>query len=576
MADDIQKPFMAKVADGIGSVGSKIYDTADNYLANRDKNIQSLNGLSDEDIALATYDPAGFEYKRAQQAAAPVGVLNAQFPTPVPLTDKQVNSSLLDTEDAIANASGGLLEAAAINQGALDNKSPIDEANQMRARNGTEIVPAAAEGTASLVKNPNGIPTAEQAQIGAQSTVSNIVNPYAAGMALQQAGINSAAKAGHEAAAAEHAFQKSAEALQLEDVAKQQDLKVKFDLDYQEKMDGLEQSMKDMKDLAGEKVIPGAVLARQDTSSSLMTGLAVALGGIGGALQGTNKNIGLDMINKAIDRDVAAQEFNLNYKFKVGAADVANQTSLLAKMREKFGDDKSALAATKLTMLDAVQRKMNAELTKQGGSRDTAVTAQQQMASGALAERRATIEMQLKAAQELAFREQQSQMDLGGDRSKWTDYQISYYEKTTGDKSLRDRFVPNFGPATNKFAAEEFSKFNSEIGPALDGISRLNKLSEESNKVTDWGARRKIEAERQALIGKLRVPFTGPGILNDAERAALSAVIGDPNKLLSFKGLEQASLRQVETILRDSQARRIREAGFDVRPSASDKLIPYK
>lgn len=548
MADE--KDLSNQIANGIWgtakAVGGGIADAASNL----GSQAVDLYNMSPEDQLKAVATGNGKDIMQQKQNFQDVqSTLNAQNPTPNP------NTFMIDENNPVAqlNASTAALQ---------NNGQPLNPNDALLASKGVAPVPDQLKGTAAAVNDLQATPAQPQGVPGAPQLPAAI-DPFAGSNAMAIRGIQSAAKAGAESAAAEHAyFQKKAD-LEIEAADKQQKLQEAFDFKFQEKMDGYEQSVKDFKALAGEKIVPGAFLARQDTAGSLMTGLAVALGGIGGALQGTNKNIGLEMIDKAIDRDVAAQQYNLEFKSKIGAQDLQNQSSLLSKMREKFGDDKSAIIATKLAMTEMVQSKMNSELTKKGGARDLAVQGQAQTAMAQVLQRKEMLSMQLKAAQAAQFEQSQMTQALKGSRKNWGDMEITAYEKLTGDKSVRDRFVPGWGTASNKNLAEEFTKANTELTGALDGINRIKQLTNGFNKVTDLATRRKIEAERQALVGNLRLPFTGPGILNDSERAMLEKIIGDPSRILSLNKLEAASMAQVETKLRADQAKRAKMSGLE-------------
>lgn len=86
------------------------------------------------------------------------------------------------------------------------------------------------------------------------------------------------------------------------------------------------------------------------TGGKITAGIAIALGALGGALSGTNGNVGLDLINKAIERDIKMQEMNLD---KTGKA-IQQKRGILSDYRDQFGDMDKAKEAAFITYQKAV------------------------------------------------------------------------------------------------------------------------------------------------------------------------------------------------------------------------------
>lgn len=84
------------------------------------------------------------------------------------------------------------------------------------------------------------------------------------------------------------------------------------------------------------------IFKNMSTGQKLQTGLALILGGIGSAY--TGKNVALDMMNKAIDDDIAAQR-----------SDRSNKMNLWKMHREALGDDLAANIATKNNILNRMK-----------------------------------------------------------------------------------------------------------------------------------------------------------------------------------------------------------------------------
>jgi hypothetical protein len=528
MADE--RDLSNKLADGLWSVGKSVGSKIGDAAKNLGSQAVDLYNMSPEDQAAAIATGDGESILEAQDNFQDVqSTLNAQNPTPTP------NTFMVDEMNPVAQLNA--------NTAAFQAERPLSADDAVAASKGIVPVPEAYKGTAASVAAPQA-QQLEQVAPPSAAQLPAAIDPFAGSNALAIQGIRSAEKAGAEAAAAEHAyFQKKADAEALA-MDKQEKLQEAFEFKFQEKLDGYEQSVREFKDLAGEKIVPGAFLARQDTQGSLMTGLAIALGGIGGALQGTNKNIGLEMIEKAIDRDVAAQQFNAEYKYKVKGQDLQNQNSLLNKMREKFGDDKSAILATKAAMLDMVQSKMNMELTKKGGARDLNVQAQAQTAMAQIVQRKELYTAQLKAEQAKQY--EQQQMFAGKDKNNLSPEEaVSLY----GDK-LSQQYVSGFGLARSK---EDKKKFQEEYGDSKNSLDALKTIiSADINKLSP-DDRARLGTELSLLTGKMRLAVLGPGAMTEAEYDRLRDALGDPTKIVTFPGTQLLKLRTVQSRLQKAQ-----------------------
>lgn len=98
-----------------------------------------------------------------------------------------------------------------------------------------------------------------------------------------------------------------------------------------------------------KRVNPDQYLSNMSVGHRLMTGLGLLLGGIGGGIAGTGRNVGLEMLNKSIDADIEAQKTNISQ---------ANNVYRLAADRTNNLDAAHALA--KADMFGIAQGKLTA------------------------------------------------------------------------------------------------------------------------------------------------------------------------------------------------------------------------
>jgi len=144
------------------------------------------------------------------------------------------------------------------------------------------------------------------------------------------------------------------------------------------------------------------------------------------------------------------------------------------------------------------------------------------------------------------------------------------------DKDSRDRIVR--GPdgkayiADNKQAATDLRKAKDEAEPAIQGIDDLIELSQKSSRL-NLKDRAVIYSRVRALVGKLRIPLTGPGVLTDTEYERLLDTLGDPNKIIAFKSIEEEKLKAVRDILQTDLKTRYRNAGVELPMSRKEKII---
>ena len=146
-------------------------------------------------------------------------------------------------------------------------------------------------------------------------------------------------------------------------------------------------------------------------------------------------------------------------------------------------------------------------------------------------------------------------------------------------KEDRDRVVRmkdgSIQLADNKKASEAVRKFQSEVEPAIKGAHRILKLSQEGSRL-NLKDRARVATDLKALVGQLRIPFTGPGVLTDKEYDRLLDTIGDPNKLFAIPEIERTKIKTVISKLTGDLQIRYEQAGLKGVKSKREKLIDLK
>lgn len=487
------------------------------------------------------FDPAGFAAEQNGQVVP--SLLNAATPTP---TGEPVNPSIATT---LSN---------------LGKVEPQQLADASRALTPLQQ-PQAPQVTSILDQLPQD--NVQQSPTGPQAP--QIADPYTKAFEQQQAANNAIASAVTAKAQADQTAFQNAEKAYVEAEQKREEAKIKFDSDYNERINQFNQSIADMKQAAGDKVIPGKVLADMSTGQKIQAGLFMALSAYGSAMSGQESQA-LKVINNAINADIDAQKFNIENKLRGARAGVEANQYLVSQMRQKFQDDESAILASRAAMLAMTQQQLNTNASKlderTAGPKAKALNAQLEV-------QKQGVLQQLKQAQAQQFMIN----NITGDKIKnLSDAELRAMESI--DKGYRDRYVRGYGPAANSEQAKKFTEYAAEIGPALDSLDRIKGLTKNFNKVTDLTKRAQIQAEISALVGNLRIPITGPGILTPAERKMIeNDVIGNPNSLLNLNFLQRAKLDTIYNKLSSDMAKRGSLAGLpDSSFKRSSKSTTFK
>ena len=118
-------------------------------------------------------------------------------------------------------------------------------------------------------------------------------------------------------------------------------------------------------ELAEAKVDPNNYWSNKSTGKKVGLAFAIALSGIGRAIAGrdTSKNAVINMIDAAIEKDIAAQVFNINKK----RGDLKDQQGIVALLFARLGNMRQATAQARIMYTEAFQAKA-AQVEQQAAS----------------------------------------------------------------------------------------------------------------------------------------------------------------------------------------------------------------
>jgi hypothetical protein len=246
---------------------------------------------------------------------------------------------------------------------------------------------------------------------------------------------------------------------------------------------------------------------------------------------------------------VEAQRFNLDMGQKLKREELSANQSLLALMRQKFGDDKSAVLATKASMLAMAEDKFNADITKKGGFSDMSTKATALQALSQLQSQRQTYESQLRASQQEQFN--LKEMLAGADKYNLTTEQAqALYNKDS------EKYVQGFGLALSKEDKSKFQESYLDSKASLAGLDDI--LSKGIDKLNPI-ERAKVGSEIALLVGRMRLAVLGPGPMTPEEYQRLLDTIGNPLQIMSFPGTQIEKLKTVRARLQEQQDAQVKQ-----------------
>jgi hypothetical protein len=269
------------------------------------------------------------------------------------------------------------------------------------------------------------------------------------------------------------------------------------------------------------------------------------------------KNPAMEMLNRTIDRDIEAQKAEMSNK----VAGANAQSSVLSHMQNQFHNDIQAEQATRVALLAEAQQRLNAF-----GSQNDAVKASQGFKI-----MKSDIDMQMEQAR-YSFNiiaQQRAVTSVLGQAMDDPTFQLPPSQRALLPKEQQqawDESRKRLVPIAKEFAKdpEAAKTFTKEATPVINALQNMDEIK---NLMKDyqgfaaysksilypgseaWDKREEIKARLVPLIGNLRLPYTGPGILTDNERELIGRSVGDPTAHFSFQSTEMKKFDQTIKVL---------------------------
>lgn len=313
------------------------------------------------------------------------------------------------------------------------------------------------------------------------------------------------------------------------------------------------------------KINPERYWDNKGTGQKIVAGIAIALGGLGGALTGKGDNKAMDVINKSIDQDIQAQKDTIQANAQKRGQQLQVKSGMLSALNQQFGNEMQAESAARYLML---QKAENQAKIMAAPYESDEIKAKGQILLGQIQAQKATELQKFKTSsaqtQMLSNLSQQ-----GGGLQSLSPAQRAALPKAVQDQLTEsdEKTVPGWGQAANKNLAQKFSEYVSEAEPALVNAKEILELNKSRGSFAKLSPteRAAIETRSKILAGQLRLPITGPGALTADEYARLRETIGNPNAIMAIPAAEMKKLNTVINWLQENIQTKAKQAGLPMK-----------
>lgn len=340
----------------------------------------------------------------------------------------------------------------------------------------------------------------------------------------QKKALEGAAEVGQREAVAQSAYAKEME----EQAAVAQRERVAFEAKRKEAYDAQTKAYDDaQKELSQvqTKVDPERYWAKKGTGARFLAAIAAGMGAFGAALTG-GKNFALEIINKAVDEDIDAQKSMFDMQMKKGNEKVARAQTMYGMMRERFSDEATALAATRVAANEAAQARLKTAMAGLGNDKAKASMAAT-LADLELQKQQHTLDFKTRSAQ-VADESARGWQSLNNQRENMAlDYAAKVSTAKGADKKnietvteVEDRFrnmKNNISRVRqsikDKGTTEWFGEHNQELEGLLDDIATDDAKLKDPSSIARPA---EVEQARRALPA-----IGGSGVSNNTNSTAL-------------------------------------------------------
>jgi hypothetical protein len=370
--------------------------------------------------------------------------------------------------------------------------------------------------TLALVK-----PVENQSSLPKLPDINSVYKTWQGGVGLQGKGIDAEAQAvGQLGAARSDVLGKEVER-QQQLMSEFQRIQEQANAYTAEKTKEFESDYKQL--LETSKINPNRLWEEASTPSKITAGIAIVLGGIGGAITGKGGNAALEVIQNAIQRDVDAQRSS----FQNRAAALQGKQTIYAMNAKKYADQREALLATMAQSYRLAATQVDQMAAKFA---DPEAKAKAMQLKGALMQNSAQIGMQL---QQMIFQRQMMLGFINGGATGSSPYQGSMIPPKDMEE-FGKRYVPGMGLANSEDSAKKVIEYRSNVLPFKELVKKAIDFNEKYGGLKASQLSPELRTEAKALATELQNAYRvaqNMGVYKESEAEFAKAIT--PESLMS-------------------------------------------
>lgn len=409
--------------------------------------------------------------------------------------------------------------------------SAQQQADKIRSDNEARIAAGLEPLPVPDVPGLSGAPAPEQAQAPQQMPqVSPGQDPMAmlqGGYNKQVAGINAQAKAQGELG------DQQAKILQDQQVADQQAMKAYDETrtKLQTERDALLADIQDGQ-INPDKFWTGDAKTGNGGHSKIAAGIGMILAGFNPT---NSPNAVINYLKFQMEQNLQAQAKNLSSK-----------ENLLAANLQQFGELRSAMEMTRIMQNDILANQLQTAAAKAATPMAKAAALQ---AAGKLQADNAAHADKFYKAQTIRNIENVVRQDPSKTKALISALRAVDPERA---KEMEQREVPGLGFASSLEGAKDLREMQATAKTVKSDVKRLQDILKTTGKSLSPTLRAEADSIRTRLIGRLRVPMTGPGAMSEGERELLMGLIPDVTSMTSLDARSAVRLKSLEKSVLDS------------------------
>lgn len=280
------------------------------------------------------------------------------------------------------------------------------------------------------------------------------------------------------------------------------------DIAHKENMTKIEQIQKE-KAAQGE-INPNRYWEKQGTGGKVTSAIAIMLGALGGVMTGQGGNAAMDIINKAIDNDIKAQQD----AYEKTKGKLADAQSTYAMTMNQFGDKELAVLNSKASALQAADFKLKSIAAK---SNSGVVKAQADIQSGKIQEEIGKLNMAINMQVDKSGKARQATMGPG----------VEDPGLLPEDLQKRAVKMPNglYKPAINEQAAKDINEVSIAASSMKNILGQMRELNNPALPYSEKLAKAEALKTEYILQKKTAEKL---GVLSSVDKEMVESTLGNP------------------------------------------------